>query len=92
MVGGGFDVSPSRYSPVNLRSDVSYSAPNATNYLLELSRQALDTAVDKGTGSFWSVSSNIVYVAPGPCNPLPLLNKERSKGGAGRLRDQEDGA
>ena len=64
MVGGGFSVSPSRYSPVNFRFDVSYSAPHATNYLLELSQQATDTAVDKGPAASGLAPAILSIVVP----------------------------
>lgn len=64
MFGGGFSITPSRYSPLDARFDFSYSAHQATNYLLNLGQQAANTPVDNGTGSFWSGTGNLVYHVP----------------------------
>ena len=64
LIGGGFSVTPTRSSPLDLRFDLSYSAHNATNYLLELGQQAANTAVDNGTGTFWSGTGNLVLHVP----------------------------
>lgn len=64
LVGGGFSVTPSRSSPLDVRFDVSYSSHNASNYLLNLGQQTANTQVDNGTGSFWSGTGNLVYHVP----------------------------
>lgn len=64
LFGGGLSITPSRDSPLDLRFDFSYSAHQATNYLLDLSQQAANTQVDNGTGSFWSGTGNLVYHVP----------------------------
>ena len=64
LVGGGFSITPSRYSPLDFRFDVSYSEHQATNYFLDLGQQAANTQVDNGTGSFWSGTGNLVYHVP----------------------------
>ena len=64
LVGAGFSITPSRYSPLDFRFDVSYSEHQATNYLLDLGQQSASTQVDDGTGSFWSGTGNVVYHVP----------------------------
>lgn len=64
LFGGGFSITPSRYAPLDVRFDFSYSAHQATNNLLDLGQQAANTQVDNGTGSFWSGTGNLVYHVP----------------------------
>lgn len=64
LVSGGFSVSPSNASPLDLRVDVSYSEHNASNYLIDLGQQATNAQIDNGTGSFWSATANVVYKVP----------------------------
>jgi opacity protein-like surface antigen len=64
LFGGGFSVTPSRDSPLDLRFDLSYSEHQASNYLLNLGQQAANTEVDNGTGAFWSGTGNLVYHIP----------------------------
>ncbi len=64
LFGGGFSITPSRYSPLDLRFDLSYSSHQASNYLLDLGQQTTNYEVDNGTGSFWSGTGNLVYHVP----------------------------
>ena len=64
LIGGGFSVTPSRASPLDVRFDISYSAHSATHYLLQLGQQAANTAVDNGTGTFWSGTGNLLFHVP----------------------------
>ena len=64
LIGGGFSVTPSRYSVLDVRFDLSYSSHKASDYLRSLGQQAANTQVDNGTGSFWSGTGNLVYHVP----------------------------
>jgi opacity protein-like surface antigen len=64
LVGGGFSVAPSRDSPLDFRFDVSYSAHNATNDLLNANQQTTNLEIDNGTGSFLTATGNVEYHVP----------------------------
>jgi opacity protein-like surface antigen len=64
LVGGGFSVTPSPNSPLDLRVDLNYSEHVATSNLLNIGQQAANTEIDNGTGSFWSGTANLEYHVP----------------------------
>lgn len=64
IVGGGFSVTPSRNSPLDLRFDLNYSEHNATSNLLNINQQATNIEINNGTGSFWSGTGNLEYHVP----------------------------
>ena len=64
LVDGGFSITPSKDSPLDLRFDVQYSQHNATSNLLNIGQQTTNVAVNNGTGSFWSFGGNLAYHVP----------------------------
>lgn len=64
VIGGGFSVTPTPGSPLDLSFDLSYSDHNATNSFVNVNQQATNGQVDSGRGTFWSATGNLVFHVP----------------------------
>ncbi len=64
LLGGGFTITPSRYSPFDFRVDLSYSNHNVSSGLINASEQATNLPIDFGTSEFISGTANVEYHLP----------------------------